>query len=46
MNFDITHGFERDCKRLAKLYRSLEEDIGELKKVLALFPAGNGKHLL
>ena len=44
MNFDTAHDFERDYKRLAKRYRSLEEDIGELKKVLALFPIGNGKH--
>lgn len=44
MNFDTTHGFDHDCKRLIKRYRSLDADLEELKRVLALFPIGNGKH--
>lgn len=44
MNFNATGGFARDRKRLIKRYRSLDEDLEELKNVLALFPIGNGKH--
>ena len=44
MNFDSTSGFDRDCKRLVKRYRSLEEDLNELKKVLSFLPIGNGRH--
>lgn len=44
MNFDATREFDRDFKRLAKRYRSLDEDLEELKRVLVLFPIGNGRH--
>jgi hypothetical protein len=44
MHFDATGSFDRDRKRLAKRYRSLDEDLAELKKMISLFPTGNGKH--
>lgn len=44
MNFNATSWFERDRKRLVKRYRSLDEDLEELMKILVLFPIGNGKH--
>lgn len=44
MNFKNTIEFQKDFKRLAKKFRSLDEDLIEFKKVLDEAPLGIGKH--
>ena len=44
MNFKATQKFQKDLKRLCKKYNSLDEDLEEFKRVLAVFPLGRDKH--
>lgn len=44
MLFDGTLEFQKDLKRLSKKYRSLDNDLKELEKILKLMPLGSGKH--
>ena len=45
MEFAELPEFTRDLKRLQKKYRSLNDDIGRLRRVLEKFPQGTGgKH--
>ncbi len=44
MNFRSTREFEKDFKKLVKKFRTLNDDLGEFKKVLNKFPKGIGKH--
>jgi hypothetical protein len=44
MLFDGTPEFKKDLKRLSKKYRSLDDDLKELEKILELMPLGSGKH--
>ncbi|MCR4396411.1 MAG: hypothetical protein NUW07_06725 [Candidatus Saccharicenans sp.] len=44
MNFKETSEFQKAFKRLKKKYLSLDQDLAEFKKVLAVFPEGRGKH--
>jgi mRNA-degrading endonuclease YafQ of YafQ-DinJ toxin-antitoxin module len=44
MNFKSTIEFQKDFKRLAKKFRSLDSDLAEFKKVLSAAPLGIGKH--
>jgi len=44
MNFDELPEFTKECKRLAKKYKSLPDDLEEFKKVVSVLPLGNSKH--
>ena len=44
MNFDELPEFKKECKRLARKYRSLTEDLKEFRKVVSVIPLGNSKH--
>ena len=44
MNFDELPEFTGELRRLTKKYRSLPDDLEELKRVLRLKPLGTGKH--
>ena len=44
MNFDELPEFKKECKRLARKYRSLSEDLKEFRKVVSIIPLGNSKH--
>ena len=44
MNFDELPEFKKECKRLARKYRSLSEDLKEFRKVVSVIPLGNSKH--
>ncbi len=44
MNFKNFQEFDKDCKKLSKKFKSLDEDLSEFKKVLNKFPLGIGKH--
>jgi len=44
MKFDVLPEFAREFHRLAKKYRSLPNDLEELKRVLIIKPLGTGKH--
>ncbi len=44
MNFDELPAFLKEFKRLVKKYKSLPNDLGEFKRVIAAFPLGTGKH--
>jgi hypothetical protein len=44
MNYRTTREFERDYKRQAKRYWTLDQDFSELKKLLDKLPMGTGKH--
>jgi hypothetical protein len=44
MNFEETGYFRKECKRLGKKYKSLEEDLGVFKKIISVIPLGNSKH--
>lgn len=44
MNYRTTREFDKDYKRLAKRYRTLDDDLALLKKVLDNFPLGTGRH--
>ncbi len=44
MSFDETPEFRKECKRLARKYKSLSEDLQEFCNVLTVIPLGNSKH--
>lgn len=44
MKFNETSEFVKDFKHLAKKYRSLPNDLEELKRVITAIPFGNSKH--
>jgi len=44
MNFNELPGFIKECKRLAKKYKSLPDDLQEFKNVVSVVPLGNSKH--
>ena len=44
MNFDELPEFKKECKRFARKYRSLTEDLKEFRKVVSVIPLGNSKH--
>ena len=44
MNFSKLPEFTKECKRLAKKYKSLLNDLQEFKSVVAAVPLGNSKH--
>ena len=44
MNFKNTIEFQKDFRRLARKFRSLDSDLSEFKKVLNEAPLGIGKH--
>lgn len=44
MNFDELPEFTKECKKLAKKYRSLEDDLGQFKVIVTTIPKGNSKH--
>ena len=44
MSFDETPDFKHEFKRYLKKYRSLVEDLDELKYVLKVRPLGQGRH--
>ena len=46
MNFNETHEFSKDFKRLSKKYKSLPDDLLEFKKVVLELPFGSGKHFV
>ena len=44
MNFNGLPEFVKECKRLAKKYKSLPNDLQEFKSVISVVPLGNSKH--
>ncbi len=44
MNFNELREFTKECKRLAKKYRSLPGDLREFRNVVFTMPLGNSKH--
>lgn len=44
MNFDELPEFQKECRLLARKYRSLTEDLKEFRKVVSVIPLGNSKH--
>lgn len=44
MNFNELPEFTKECKRLAKKYKSLPNDLQEFKNVVSVVPLGNSKH--
>lgn len=46
MNFNESHEFSKNFKRLSKKYKSLPDDLLEFKKVITEFPLGSGKHFV
>jgi len=44
MNFNELYDFSKECKRLAKKYKSLPNDLQEFKNVISVVPSGNSKH--
>ena len=46
MNFDELPEFQKELKRLAKKYKSLPDDLEQLKKIVAVEPLGNSKHFI
>jgi mRNA-degrading endonuclease RelE of RelBE toxin-antitoxin system len=44
MTFDDLPEFTRECKKLAKKYRSLHDDLGQFKVIVTTIPRGNSKH--
>ena len=44
MNFDELPEFQKECRLLARKYRSLTEDLEEFRKVVSVIPLGNSKH--
>src|SRR3989338_2669832 len=43
-NFNEFPAFSKEFKRLAKKYRSLQDDLEEFKRVVEALPLGTGKH--
>lgn len=44
MTFNELPEFVKECKRLAKKYQSLPNDLEEFKRVITVVPLGNSKH--
>ncbi|MBU2635267.1 hypothetical protein KJ841_02230 [Patescibacteria group bacterium] len=44
MNFNELSEFKKECKRFAKKYRSLPDDLQEFRNVISVIPFGNSKH--
>jgi hypothetical protein len=44
MSFDGLPEFQKDCKKLSKKYRSLDDDLQEFRNVITVVPLGNSKH--
>src|SRR3989338_5407857 len=44
INFNELPEFSKEFRQLAKKYRSLPDDLGEFKRVIAVVPLGNSKH--
>lgn len=44
MRFDEVAEFRKECKRLAKKYKSLLDDLQEFREVVSVIPHGNSKH--
>lgn len=44
MNFNELPEFTKECKRLAKKYKSLPNDLQEFRNVVSVVPLGNSKH--
>lgn len=44
MNFNELPEFSKECKRLAKKYKSLSSDLREFRSVVSVVPLGNSKH--
>ncbi|MCF6148227.1 MAG: hypothetical protein E3K37_06180 [Candidatus Kuenenia sp.] len=44
MTFNELPEFVKECKRLAKKYQSLPDDLEEFKRVITVAPLGNSKH--
>jgi len=43
-NFNELPEFIKECKRLAKKYKSLPNDLQEFRNVVSAMPLGNSKH--
>lgn len=44
INFNELPEFAKECKRLAKKYKSLPNDLQEFRNVISVVPLGNSKH--
>ncbi|MFH1714437.1 MAG: hypothetical protein ABH831_02500 [Candidatus Nealsonbacteria bacterium] len=44
INFNELPEFVKECKRLAKKYKSLPNDLQEFRNVISVVPLGNSKH--
>ena len=44
MNFNELPEFKKECKRFAKKYKSLPNDLKEFRNVISIVPLGNSKH--
>jgi len=44
MNFNELPEFTKECKLLAKKYKSLPNDLQEFRNVVSVVPLGNSKH--
>jgi hypothetical protein len=44
MNFNELPEFIKECKKFAKKYKSLPDDLQEFKNVVSVLPLGNSKH--
>lgn len=44
MNFDELPEFQKELKRFAKKYKSLQDDLQEFRSVVSAVPLGNSKH--
>lgn len=44
MTFNELPEFVKECKRLAKKYQSLPDDLEEFKRIITAVPLGNSKH--
>ena len=44
MNFNELPEFKKECKRFAKKYKSLFDDLQEFRNVISIIPLGNSKH--
>jgi len=44
MKFNELPEFIKECKKLAKKYKSLPDDLQEFKSVVSVLPLGNSKH--
>lgn len=44
MNFDELPEFKKECRKLARKYRSLNDDLETFKDIVTAIPKGNSKH--